>query len=142
MNTTHLMGNLTRDIEIRYGASGTPVAKTAIATTRKYTSNGQKKEEVMFLDITFFGRSAEVANQYLNKGSKILITGRLVFSQWVDNGGNKRAKHELVVENMEMINSNTKAPPQDPSGANMPVRSGVENSTPPLTMDDNLDELF
>jgi len=102
-------GNLTRDIELRYSQSGTGIAKTAIATTRKFTSNGEKKEEVCFVDITFFGRSAEVANQYLRKGSKVLIEGRLQFDQWVDqwvdqNGG-KRSKHSISVETMQMLDS-------------------------------------
>ncbi len=61
-NKVVLVGNLTKDIELRYSQSGTAIAKTAIATSRKFTSNGDKKEEVMFVDLTFFGRSAEVAN--------------------------------------------------------------------------------
>ncbi|NOQ31287.1 MAG: single-stranded DNA-binding protein [Helicobacteraceae bacterium] len=105
-NKIILVGNLTRDIELRYSQSGTAIANTAIATTRKFTSNGEKKEEVCFVDITFFGRSGEVANQYLRKGSKILIEGRLNFEQWVDkqNGGN-RSKHSVVVETMQMLDS-------------------------------------
>ena len=81
-NKTILVGNLTRDIELRYTNGGTALAKTAIATTRKFTSNGEKKEEVCFVDITFFGKSAEIANQYLRKGSKCLVEGRLMFEQW------------------------------------------------------------
>jgi len=99
------VGNLTRDIELRYSQSGTGIAKTAIATTRKFTSNGEKKEEVCFVDITFFGRSAEVANQYLRKGSKVLIEGRLQFDQWVDQNGGKRSKHSIAVESMQMLDS-------------------------------------
>ncbi len=98
-------GNLTRDIELRYSQSGVGIAKTAIATTRKFTSNGEKKEEVCFIDITFFGRSAEVANQYLRKGSKVLIEGRLQFDQWVDQNGGKRSKHSIAVESMQMLDS-------------------------------------
>ncbi len=104
-NKVILVGNLTRDIELRYLQSGTAVAKTAIATSRKFTSNGEKKEEVMFIDITFFGRSAEVANQYLRKGSKILVEGRLQFDQWVDQNGGKRSKHGVLVETMQMLDS-------------------------------------
>ncbi|MCD6191059.1 MAG: single-stranded DNA-binding protein, partial [Sulfurimonas sp.] len=64
-----------------------------------------KKEEVCFVDITFFGRSAEVANQYLRKGSKILVEGRLNFEQWVDQNGGKRSKHSVTVETMQMLDS-------------------------------------
>ena len=70
-----------------------------------YSSNGEKKEEVCFVDITFFGRSAEVANQYLRKGSKILVEGRLSFDQWTDQNGQKRSKHSVIVETMQMLDS-------------------------------------
>lgn len=102
-NKVILVGNLTRDIEIRYSQGGMAIANTAIATSRKFTSNGEKKEEVCFVDITFFARSAEVANQYLKKGSKILVDGRLNFDQWVDQNGQKRSKHSVVVETMQML---------------------------------------
>jgi single-strand DNA-binding protein len=104
-NKIILVGNLTRDIELRYAQSGTGIAKTAIATSRKFTSNGEKKEEVCFVDITFFARSAEVANQYLRKGSKILVEGRLNFEQWTDNNGQKRSKHNVIVESMQMLDN-------------------------------------
>jgi len=104
-NKIILVGNLTRDIELRYSQGGMGIAKTAIATSRKFTSNGEKKEEVCFVDITFFGRSAEVANQYLRKGSKILVEGRLQFEQWVDQNGQKRSKHSVIVETMQMLDS-------------------------------------
>ena len=104
-NKVILVGNLTRDIELRYSQAGMGIAKTAIATSRKFTSNGEKKEEVCFVDITFFGRSAEVANQYLRKGSKILVEGRLNFEQWVDQNNQKRSKHSVTVETMQMLDS-------------------------------------
>lgn len=104
-NKVVLVGNLTKDLEIRYGQSGNAVANTAIAVTRKFTQNGEKKEEVCFVDITFFGRSAEVANQYLRKGSKILVEGRLKFDQWQAQDGGNRSKHSIVVENMQMMDS-------------------------------------
>ena len=105
-NKIILVGNLTRDIELRYAQSGSAIAKTAIATSRKFTVNGEKKEETCFVDITFFGRSGEVANQYLRKGSKILVEGRLQFEQWVDQAsGQKRSKHSVIVETMQMLDS-------------------------------------
>ena len=71
-NKIILVGNLTRDIEIKFTQGGMAIAKTAIATSRKFKSNtGEQKEEVCFVDITFFGRSAEVANQYLRKGGVV-----------------------------------------------------------------------
>jgi len=104
-NKVVLVGNLTRDIELGYSPSGIAIAKTAIATSRKFTSNGEKKEEVCFIDIIFFGKSGEVANQYLRKGSKILVDGRLNFEQWVANNGQTRSKHTVIVETMKMLGS-------------------------------------
>jgi single-strand DNA-binding protein len=126
-NKVILVGNLTRDIELRYSQSGMGIAKTAIATSRKFTSNGEKKEEVCFIDITFFGRSAEIANQYLRKGSKILVEGRLNFEQWVDQNGGKRSKHSVTVENMQMLDSrsdaqNMGAPMGQQGGYNAPTQ--------------------
>lgn len=108
-NKVVLVGNLTRDIELRYAQSGSAIANTAIATSRKFTQNGERKEEVCFMDITFFGRSAEVANQYLRRGSKILVEGRIKFDQWVAQDGSKRSKHSVIVETMQMLDSKADA---------------------------------
>ena len=104
-NKITMVGNLSRDIELRYSQSGSAIANTAIATSHKFTSNGERKEEVMFIDITFFGKSAEIANQYLRKGSKVLIDGRLKLDQWQSQDGQKRSKHTVIVEQMKMLDS-------------------------------------
>ena len=105
-NKVVLVGNLTRDIEMKFSQGGMAIAKTAIATSRKFKSNtGEQKEEVCFVDITFFGISAEVANQYVRKGSKILVEGKLVFEQWTDQNGQKRSKHGVTVDIMQMLDS-------------------------------------
>jgi len=135
-NKIILVGNLTRDIELKYSQSGSAIANTAIATSRKFTSNGEKKEEVCFVDITFFGRSAEVANQYLHKGSKILVEGRLKFEQWDDKqSGQKRSKHSVTVESMQMLNSKSdnqasqqQAPQQQQQGSYQAPQPTYENS--------------
>ncbi len=127
-NKIILVGNLTRDIELRYSQGGMGIAKTAIATSRKFTSNGEKKEEVCFVDITFFGRSAEVANQYLRKGSKILVEGRLQFEQWVDQNGQKRSKHSVIVETMQMLDSRSDS--QNGGSYNAPASSGADYAAP------------
>ena len=103
MNKVIMIGHLARDIELRYTQSQMAIGKTAIAVTRKYTLNGEKREETCFIDLTFFGRQAEVANQYLSKGLKLLIEGRLRFEQWTDNNGQNRSKHSIAVESMEML---------------------------------------
>ena len=102
-NRVVLVGNLTRDIELRYTQSGAAIGSSGIAVTRKYTLNGEKREETCFIDITFFGKQAEIANQYLSKGSKLLVEGRLKLDQWTDNTGQHSSKHTVVVENMEML---------------------------------------
>jgi len=103
-NKVILAGNLTREIEMRSTPTGLAIANTSIACNRKFKSqSGESKEEVLFLDITFFGRTAEVASQYLKRGSKILVDGRLKLDQWTDQSGQKRSKHSLVVETMKML---------------------------------------
>jgi len=148
-NKIILLGNLTRDIELRYSQGGMGIAKTAIATSRKFTSNGEKKEEVCFVDITFFGKSSEVANQYLRKGSKILVEGRLNFEQWVDQNGGKRSKHSVTVETMQMLDSkgDNQQPQQEqntylnPNEANRQARKPspeiVHENIPAIDIDEN-----
>ena len=105
-NKVILVGNLTRDVEMRYSQSGLGIAKIGLATNRKYkTQQGEQKEEVCFVDLSMFGRTAEIANQYLKKGSKVLVEGRLVLEQWTDQSGQKRSKHSVTVENMQMLDS-------------------------------------
>lgn len=105
-NKVILVGNLTRAPELKYTqGKGTPVAKTSIAVNRKANVNGEIREEVCFIDLTFWGRIAEVANQYLQKGSKVLIEGHLMLEQWQDQNGQNRSKHSVTVESMEMLGS-------------------------------------
>ena len=105
-NKTIMVGRLTRDIELRYLPSGAAIAKSSIATSHSYkTQDGQKKEESCFLDFNIFGRTAEVANQYIRKGSKVLLEGRLVLEQWTAQDGSNRSKHSLRVDNMTMLDS-------------------------------------
>ena len=93
-----VIGNLTRDVELRYTPSGLAIGNTAIASTYKYTINNEKKEEICFM-----GKTAEIANQYLKKGSKVFVDGRLKFDQWTDNNGQNRSKHSIVVDKMVML---------------------------------------
>lgn len=102
-NKSILVGNLTKDIELRYLPSGAALGKSSIAVNRKFTINGEKREEAMFIDVVFFGRLAEIANQYTSKGSKVLIEGRLVQETWKDASGQNRSKHVISIENMEML---------------------------------------
>jgi single-strand DNA-binding protein len=114
-NKVILIGNLTRDVELRYAPSGTAIAKFGLATNRTYKDSvtGENKQEVMFIDITVFGRSAEIANQYLKKGRRVLVEGRLVFEQWTDNTGQKRSKHSVVAEKLQFMDTKAEAERMD-----------------------------
>lgn len=113
-NKVILVGNLTRDCELRCLPSGSAVCTTGIATNRRFKNQmGEQKEEVCFIDITFFGRSAEIANQYLQKGSKVLVEGRLKLDSWTDQNGGKRSKHSVAVENLQMLDTQTQGGKQE-----------------------------
>ena len=101
-----MIGNLTRDIELKYIPSGAAIAKSAIATSHKYKSQtGEQKEEVCFLDFDVFGKQAEILNQYVRKGSKVMLEGRLVLNRWTAQDGSNRSNHTLRVENFKFLDS-------------------------------------
>jgi single-strand DNA-binding protein len=105
-NRVIMLGNLTRDCELRYLPNGGAVCTTGLATNRRFKKqDGSQGEEVCFIDITFFGRTAEIANQYLSRGKKVLVEGRLKLDQWTDQQGVKRSKHSITVETLQMIDS-------------------------------------
>ena len=104
LNKVIMIGNLTRYIEPRYTPTGTAIAKTGLAVNRRFKGqNGEQKDETMFIDLTIFGRTAEMANQHLSKGKKILVEGRLVLDQWTDQNGQNRSKHSIAVESIEFL---------------------------------------
>jgi single-strand DNA-binding protein len=104
-NKVLLLGNLTRDPEVRYTPKGSAVADLGIAVNRQYTlENGEKREEVTFVDVTFWGRTAEVAGEYLKKGRPVFIEGRLQLDTWDDKqSGQKRSRLKVIGENMQML---------------------------------------
>lgn len=105
-NKVIMIGNLTRDIELKYIPSGAAIAKSAIATSHKYkTQTGEQKEEVCFLDFDVFGKQAEILNQYVRKGSKVMLEGRLVLNRWTAQDGSNRSNHTLRVENFKFLDS-------------------------------------
>ncbi|MDR0746755.1 MAG: single-stranded DNA-binding protein [Helicobacteraceae bacterium] len=107
LNKVILIGNLTRDVELRYTQSGTAIAKFGLAVSRRWKdkNSSEDREEVMFIDINVFGRSAEIANQYLNKGRRVLIEGRLVLDQWTDQNGQRHSRHNISAENVQFLDS-------------------------------------
>ena len=113
-NRVILMGNLTRDPELRYNPNGTPVANLSIALNRKYKQGEEWKEEVSYFDIVVFGKQAENCGQYLNKGQSVLVDGRLQQRRW-ESEGQKRSKVEVVAENITFMPK--RQPGQDDAGS-------------------------
>lgn len=107
LNKVMLIGNLTRDPEVRYTPKGSPVADLAIAVNRTYTAdNGEKREEVTYVDIVLWAKLAELAGQYLHKGRPVFVEGRLQMDQWEDKAtGQKRSRLRVVGENIQFLDS-------------------------------------
>ena len=102
-NRVILLGNLTRDVEVRYLQSGTAVADVGMAVNdRRKGQNGEWIDETTFVDVTLWGRTAEVAGEYLSKGSPLLVEGRLKYDTW-EKDGQKRSKLSVVCERMQMV---------------------------------------
>jgi single-strand DNA-binding protein len=122
-NKVLLMGNLTRDPQLSYLPSQTPVVEFGLAVNRKWTSkDGESKEETCFVDCRAFSRLAENINKYMRKGRPIFVEGRLVFEQWTAQDGSKRSKHRIHVDNCQFLGGGPGAP-----GAGAPA--GGEAST-------------
>jgi single-strand DNA-binding protein len=103
LNKVILLGNLTRDPELRYTPSGTPVSTFGLAINRRYGQGDERKEEVCFIDIVAFSRQAEIAGEYLNKGRMALIEGHLRWRTWESQDGQKRSKHEVVADMIHLM---------------------------------------
>ena len=104
-NKVILMGNLTRDPEVKYTTSGTARATFGLATNRVYTDrqSGEKKEEVCFVNVTAFGRTAEICGEYLQKGSLLFLEGRLSYYAYETETGEKRSSLSVVAENIQLM---------------------------------------
>jgi single-strand DNA-binding protein len=144
-NKVILMGNLTRDPELRYTPKGTAIAKVGLAVNRVWTNEaGEKKEEVTFVDVDIFGRTAENVGQYMRKGRPMLVEGRLKLDQWDDKQtGQKRSRLGVVAENVQFLGSApgggeggaaaTPRPARPAAGA--PAAEPVEGDAPPESDD-------
>jgi single-strand DNA-binding protein len=102
-NRVVLVGNLTRDPELRYIPSGTAVSEVGLAVNDRVKRDGQWVEETTFVDVTLWARTAEIANEYLSRGSSVLIEGRLKLDSWENNEGQKRSKLRVVGERLVML---------------------------------------
>lgn len=102
-NRVILIGNLTRDPEVRYTPQGTSVCNFGIAVNRKFRQGEETKEEVTFINIVVFGKQADTCGQYLNKGSAVLVEGRLKENRWETEEGQKRSRHEVVAQSVRFL---------------------------------------
>lgn len=117
-NEVLLMGNLTRDPELRFTSNGTGLCKFGLAVNRKYKAGDEWKEEVTYIDITVWGKTAENCAEYLSKGRPVFIEGRLQFSQWETDDGQKRSKLEVVANQVQFLGeAKGKSAPEDTSKA-------------------------
>ena len=137
LNKAMIIGNLTRDPEIRNTPSGLPVASFAVATNRVWTDQaGQKQEKVEFHNVVAWRRLAEICGQYLRKGSKVYIEGRLQTNDWAGQDGVKRYRTEIIVENMIMLDragsAQSAAPGQPSAPAPAPVQEQPAVSNEPV----------
>ncbi len=127
LNKVFLIGNLTRDPEIRYTSGGSPICAVGIATNRKYTTaKGEERDETCFVDIDVWGKQAESCHAYLKKGAPVLIEGRLKFDQWDDREtGRKRSRLTVTAERVQFLSQ----PPRGSDYGNAPhEQSGLESA--------------
>lgn len=118
-NKVIILGNLTRDCELRYSTKGTAVASVDLATNRTWkTESGEEREEVCFIPVTAFGRQAETIFQYLRKGDPLLVEGRLTLEQWDDKQtGAKRSKMKVTLESFTFVGGKKDRAEQEPPAA-------------------------
>ena len=120
-NRVILIGNLTRDVELRFTPAGLPVTEIGLAVNdRRKTASGEWIEETTFVDVTIFGRTAEVASEYLSKGSPLFVEGRLKLDTW-EKDGEKKSKLRVICDRMQLIGAK--------AGAGEPRSRGASGST-------------
>ena len=131
LNKVFLIGNLTRPPELRYTPSGTTVADLRLAVNRNYTTqSGEKREEACFLNVVVWGKQAEACGEYLDKGSPIMVEGRLKTREWEGKDGQKRSVVEVVAERVQFMGRGKSAAP-----AAVPAGESFSDDAPPADDD-------
>ena len=105
LNKVLLIGRLTRDPEFKYIPSGAAVAEFGLAVNRTYVVQGERREDTCFVDITVWGRQAEITRDYLSKGRQVFVDGHLVFDQWQTKEGQKRSRLRVTADNVQFLDS-------------------------------------
>lgn len=143
-NKVIMAGRLTRDPQLSYLPSNTPVTEFGLATNRKWRSqDGEMKDETCFIDCRVYGKQAETLNQYMSKGRGLLIEGRLQLQQWTGKDGTKRSKHIVIVEQFQFMDGRREDGPGDrptpqaasaTQTADAPQTAGAPQATPAPAM--------
>lgn len=129
-NKVYLMGNLTRDPEVRTTTTGLKIAKLGLAVNRRYrTRDNEQKEETTFVDIDAFGSQAEILERYCQKGSPLFVEGRLRLDQWQTSSGENRSKLNVVLENFQFLGSSRDGASSEESAGGYQASSGSSAST-------------
>ena len=141
-NKVILMGNLTRDPQLSYTPSQTPVVDFGLATNRKWNAqDGSQREETCFIDCQAFGKQAETLNKYVKKGNPIMLEGRLTFNSWTAQDGTKRSKHRVTVENFQFLRTQpapgTGSAAASAAPAPIPVEPAPQQNTPGASIPEN-----
>jgi len=141
LNRVMLMGNLTRDPELRYTPNNTAVTGIGLAVNRRWRNQeGESQEETTFVDCEAWGRNAENINKYMRKGRPLYVEGHLQLDQWKDRDGNNRSKLKVVVENFQFLDSRGGGgPPQGESSSrptNAPEPAGASGGEPHQAVDE------
>ena len=138
LNKVQIIGNLGKDPEVRMTGSGQKVANFSVAVTEKFKNrDGQQQEKTEWVNIVFWGRQAEICEQYLRKGSSVYIEGKLETSSWDDNNGQKRYKTEIRGFVMQMLGGKSEGQNSTQSSFNSP-QSGFNSPQPQTEIDDSL----
>ena len=142
LNRVLLIGNLTRDPEVRYTPKGTAVTDIGMAINRVFTSeDGERREEVTYVDVVLWARLAEIAGQYLKKGRPVFIEGRLQLDTWDDKQtGQKRSRMRVVAENLQLLGSReSEGGPTGPAPARRPATGAAQSPPASQPRDPDLD---
>jgi single-strand DNA-binding protein len=143
VNKVTLIGNLTRDTELKYTPKGTAVCDISLAINRTWKDGDTKKEETTFVDITLWGRVAEVAGEYCHKGNPLYVEGRLAVESWDDKEtGKKRSKMKVIGENIQLLGGKRDSEEQTggqeetrPVGSRRPTAAPVQRTAAPALID-------
>ena len=132
VNKVILIGNVTRDVEVKSTPRGSAVAGITLAVNRNYkTDSGEKREEVTFVDVELWGRVAEIAGEYVKKGNPLYVEGRLKQESWEEKEtGKKRTRLKIVGENIQLLGSRSKAPSPAPQAE--AAEAGPSEETEPF----------